>query len=111
MVKKHSASVSEFHSKFIYLSDDHRFLCWKSLEKNDEKKIELSKIDKILTQKNCSYLVKSSTLKNYDQSMVIKSPARNLEIECSSPQECLKIAEEIDEAIRNSRRLHLSYKF
>ena len=35
VVKKHSPNTSEPHDKFIYISEDHRFFCWKSLDKND----------------------------------------------------------------------------
>jgi hypothetical protein len=32
---KHSPNTSEPHNKFIYISEDHRFLCWKSTDKED----------------------------------------------------------------------------
>lgn len=34
LVKKHTKSLPVSH-KFIYISDDLRSLCWKSVEKND----------------------------------------------------------------------------
>ena len=37
VVLKHSNNTPTAHDKFIYVSPDHRFLCWKSLEKDDEK--------------------------------------------------------------------------
>lgn len=30
IVLKHSPNTNEPHNKFIYISADHRFLCWKS---------------------------------------------------------------------------------
>lgn len=32
---KHSPNTSEPHPKFIYLSYDNKYLCWKSPEKDD----------------------------------------------------------------------------
>jgi hypothetical protein len=39
LMKKHNFKNGSPHSKFIYLSQDNRLLCWKSLEKEDEKMI------------------------------------------------------------------------
>jgi hypothetical protein len=39
LMLKHSERTQEPHNKFIYLSEDQKFLCWKSLDKKDEKKI------------------------------------------------------------------------
>lgn len=44
---KHSPN-SKPKEKYVYVSGDRRFLCWKSLQKNDEKKIELRKINMVL---------------------------------------------------------------
>ncbi len=48
LIKKHSQSTKEPHSKYLYISEDYRFLCWKSVDKNDEKMLELNKIDLIV---------------------------------------------------------------
>ena len=42
IVNKHSANTSKPAPKFIYLSEDFRHLCWKSLHKNDEKMMEVN---------------------------------------------------------------------
>jgi hypothetical protein len=47
VMTKHSPNTDP-HGKFVYLSSDQKDLCWKSLDKKDEKKIELKKIDTIL---------------------------------------------------------------
>lgn len=44
---KHSPN-SKPKEKYVYVSGDRRFLCWKSLEKRDEKRIELRKISVVL---------------------------------------------------------------
>lgn len=44
MVKKHSPSTLTPHDKFLYISPDRRFLCWKSFDKQDEKMMELRKV-------------------------------------------------------------------
>lgn len=41
---KHSPNTSEPHAKYVYISSDRKFLCWKSLDKDDEKMVELRKI-------------------------------------------------------------------
>lgn len=33
LMVKHSLKITQPHDKFIYLSEDHRFLCWKSIDK------------------------------------------------------------------------------
>lgn len=48
LVKKHSPNTDIAHDKFIYVSEDHRFLCWKSVNKEDEKSIELRKITQVI---------------------------------------------------------------
>jgi hypothetical protein len=47
LMVKHSPN-SKPKEKYVYISSDRRFLCWKSLEKDDEKMIELKKINLIL---------------------------------------------------------------
>ena len=47
---KHPSGGSMPHSKFVYLSEDHRWLCWKSPQKDDEKKIAINNIVKIVKE-------------------------------------------------------------
>lgn len=35
LVIKHSESTREPHKKYLYISEDRRFLCWKSVDKCD----------------------------------------------------------------------------
>lgn len=44
---KHSPKTPDPHSKFVYLSQDNKHLCWKSVGKEDEKRFSLSSIVKI----------------------------------------------------------------
>lgn len=84
VVKKHSPSTTVPHDKFMYISPDHRFLCWKSLDKQDEKMMELRKVETIVIGRQVPENIKSSTLKKYERSFVVKSSIRDLEIECSN---------------------------
>lgn len=52
LMVKHSRNTNEPHNKFVYLSQDNRNLCWKSMDKQDEKKFPLSSIIKI-SKKGC----------------------------------------------------------
>lgn len=47
---KHSEKIDEPHNKFVYLSEDTRFLCWKSLDKDDQKQLELSSVTKVIKE-------------------------------------------------------------
>lgn len=43
---KHSNGSSS-KSKFVYLSMSEKFLCWKSVDKNDEKRMEVCNISHV----------------------------------------------------------------
>ena len=45
---KHSPNTSEPHNKFVYLSSDAKDLCWKSLDKEDEKRFPLKSVIRIV---------------------------------------------------------------
>ena len=47
LIMKHSQGTKIPHQKYLYISEDRKFLCWKSLEKLDEKLMELRKITMI----------------------------------------------------------------
>lgn len=69
---KHSPNTSEPHDKYVYISGDRRFLCWKSLDKDDEKMIELRKIENIL-KTDVHFKVLSSTVKAFEKVLIINS--------------------------------------
>lgn len=48
---------------------------------------------------------------NKSNSFIIMSETRNLEIECNNEHVARQIVEELEEAVKNSRRMHLSYRF
>lgn len=77
-VKKHSPSTSSYHNKYLYISEDHRFLCWKSIDKNDEKMIELRKIDAILIGLDCKGMLESKTIEDIEKCFLVISDVRNL---------------------------------
>jgi hypothetical protein len=45
---KHNTKNGSPRNKFVYLTQDNRTICWKSVEKEDEKGIELSSISKVV---------------------------------------------------------------
>lgn len=47
---KHSDKSDKQSHKFVYVSTDNRFLCWKSVEKEDEKRLELISIRKVIKE-------------------------------------------------------------
>ena len=57
---KHSRNTKKPHSKFVYLSSDRRHLCWKSLEKDDEKSLSISSIVKIWKNPDRGFLKDNS---------------------------------------------------
>ena len=50
LVMKHSPNTKQPHLKFVYLSEDSRFLCWKTPDQDDEKILELSKISNVIIE-------------------------------------------------------------
>lgn len=62
MVIKHSKGTKQPHRKFLYISEDKKFLCWKSIDKSDEKMIELKKIEFIAQGKLIKQWRASSTM-------------------------------------------------
>jgi len=48
LMTKHSTNTSEPHVKFVYISPDCKNLCWKSLDKEDEKSFPLKSIIQVV---------------------------------------------------------------
>ena len=48
-MSKHSNNTSE-KMKFVYLSKDDRYICWKSVDKDDEKRMEITQIDRVIKE-------------------------------------------------------------
>lgn len=74
---KHPCGGSIPHSKFVYLSEDHRWLCWKSPQKDDEKKIAINNIVKIVKE-GVENILKGSYAKKISKCLVIVAD-RNLQ--------------------------------
>ena len=68
---KHSKNTKKAHSKFVYLSSDCKHLCWKSLEKEDEKSVAVSSIFNIWKRPDHSYLKEGSEQKSVKSVVVI----------------------------------------
>lgn len=81
LVVKHSESTYEPHKKYLYISEDRRFLFWKSIDKSDEKMMELRKIEFIAQNDDLTQFRRSSTMRTAKSNcFVIVSSVRNLEI-------------------------------
>ena len=75
---KHSRNTKKPHNKFVYLSTNHRHLCWKSLEKDDEKTLSIQSIVKIWKRPDKTYLKENSELKSQKAVVVIYTTDRVL---------------------------------
>lgn len=69
---KHSENHSVPHNKFVYLSEDQKSICWKSLDKEDEKRIDLKAITRVVKEGAENHL-KSLTVKNILRCVIIFS--------------------------------------
>ena len=69
---KHSENTSEPHDKFVYLSKDERFLCWKSIDRENEKRMEITDIEKVVTE-GSQCLIKDSKINDINRCFVIVS--------------------------------------
>ncbi len=76
---KHSVKNVEPHNKFVYLSEDNRCLCWKSTEKEDEKRIELYGIWKVVRE-GAEHYLKGSRIRDINKCIVIMGEERILQL-------------------------------
>ena len=61
-------------------------MCWKSLEKEDEKKVELNSITKVVKE-GAEFYVKGNRIKDIKRCLVILAPTRNLQLEAVNEME------------------------
>lgn len=61
-------------------------ICWKSIEKEDEKSIELSTITKVVKE-GAEYYLKSNLIKDINRCLIIISTVRTLQLETKSEME------------------------
>lgn len=78
---KHSNNAPE-KMKFVYLSKDDRYLCWKSVDKDDEKRMEITQIDKIIKE-GAEYYIKGCSIKDIRKCLVIKGSEKTLQLEAA----------------------------
>jgi hypothetical protein len=86
MTKHSNNAVSK--TKFVYLSMSEKFLCWKSIDKNDEKRLEVSTIWKIGKGGHKYLEKKDGRVKNKDNCLVIIADERILILEAPTALEC-----------------------
>ena len=74
---KHSNNTSS-KCKFVYLSMSQKYLCWKSIDKNDQKKMEVASISQIVKEGRRFLDNKDAKLKNADLCLGVISEERIL---------------------------------
>jgi hypothetical protein len=90
---KHSLN-SKPKEKYIYISSDRRYLCWKSLDKEDEKKVELRKVNCILRgSQGAMSLVQSRPVKELERLIILRWESRDLDLEAFNIEESVKFAQ------------------
>jgi hypothetical protein len=74
---KHSENTKS-KSKFVYLSLNEKYLCWKSVDKQDEKRLAVISIYKTV-RNGADYMIKKDkSIKNIDNCVVLMAEARTL---------------------------------
>jgi hypothetical protein len=89
---KHSPN-SKPKEKYIYVSGDRRYLCWKSLDKDDEKRVELRKVNSILRGSQGTLgFIQSRSVKELERLIIVRWESRDLELEAFNIEESVKFA-------------------
>ena len=107
---KHSNNTSA-KSKFVYLSMSEKFLCWKSVDKNDEKRMEVCHISHIAKNGSKFLDKKSDKIRNPDCCLGIISEERILVLEAANQMECQLFEEDLQRAIKYCRKMSLNYVY
>ena len=71
LIRKHSKSQKKGKFKFLYISEDLKNLCWKSLRKEEEKRIKLSEVKVLVHGESSINFMQSSTCLNFLNCIVI----------------------------------------
>ena len=69
---KHSENTNKSSHKFVYVSKNSRYLCWKSPDKDDEKTIELISISDVIKE-GVEFYLKATGVGNLSNCLVIRS--------------------------------------
>lgn len=83
LMVKLSARGSSSCSKFVYLSEDNLRLCWKSVEKSDEKGMALAEVVRVVHE-GAEFFVKGNAAQNITSCVVVVGRERNLQLEAGS---------------------------
>lgn len=110
IMTKHSNS-STSKPKFVYLSMSEKYLCWKSVDKNDEKRLEVCTISQVTKGGHRFLDKKDDRIKNSDCCLVILAEERTLILEAPNPLECQLFEEDIQRAIKYCRKMSLNYVY
>lgn len=110
LVVKHSVGNSEPHNKFVYLSEDSRYICWKSMERDDEKRLELTSITRVVKQ-GVEHYLKANRIRDINRCIVVLAEERTLQIELGSEIEAEYLKYELERAVKHSKSMKLNYKY
>jgi hypothetical protein len=110
LVIKHSVSSKGANHRFVFTSEDGRYFCWKSLDSEDEKRIELISISRIVRE-GVEFFLKASYVKNINHCLVIMSEDKQLQLELGSEMETEYLRYELERAVKYSRNMWLNYKY
>ena len=111
LMTKHS-NKSDSKSKFVYLSMNERFLCWKSVDKKDEKRIQLSHIMKtVRVEEGDSYLQDKKKIKDNQNCVVIISEERELVLQAVDFDESDQFLDDLDKAMKHCEKMSLNYYY
>ena len=91
---KHSLNSINSSHKFVYTSKDKRYLCWKSVHKEDEKRISLLSISLVIKE-GVEFYIKGDNIQNINSCLVIISDEKKLQFECGSEVEALYLKYEV----------------
>jgi hypothetical protein len=107
---KHSSTSDRVVHKFVYTSPDNRYLCWKSVDKDDEKKIELISISNVIKE-GAEFYLRTSAIQQLNSCVVIRSEERSLQFEWATEEEAEYFRYEMVRAVKFSRNMRLNYKY
>ena len=106
---KHSNN-SESKTKFVYLSMSEKFLCWKSIDKNDQKRLEVATVSKV-KKGGLNYLKKEHHIKHPDCCVAVVADERILILEAPTVLECQLFEQDLQRAIKYCRKMSLNYVY
>ena len=111
LVQKHSRNTKQPHTKLVYLSHDHKWLCWKSIDREDQKKFAISTIVRVVKEGYKINFRSNLNLKNPTCCVIIVSTVRNLQIETASEFEANLLRYQLNRVLKCSQEMSQNYPY